>query len=153
MFNVSEAGGSGVAQPPQRISREEQHFPKAHLCTDRLNCGRLGAGRLSGGRPRNLRSGRLGRILRNGRFVVVFTMASGGVVSVEVESVVHVSVVVVSMVVVTVSHGLMTKSCAPCFILCPQRNCMARRDSLALPPARGGRTHAQRERKGQRWND
>ena len=112
-------GGLGGRSPPQRISREMQHFPKAHLCTDRLSGGRLGAGRLSGGRPRNLRSGRLGRILRSGRFVVVFTVASGVVVSVEVVSVVHVSVVVVSMVVVTVSRGLMTKSCVPVFYLVP----------------------------------
>ena len=120
------------------FSREMQHFPKAHLCTDRLSGGRLGAGRLSGGHPRNLRSGRLGRSLRSGRLVVVFTVASGVAVSVVVVSVVDVSVVVVSVVVVTVSRGLMTKSCVPFFTHCMQHNCMAWRASLAPRPATGG---------------
>jgi hypothetical protein len=69
---------------------------------------------------------------------VVFTVASGVVVSVEVVSVVDVSVVVVSVVVVTVSRGLMTKSCVPFFTLCPQRNCMARTVSPAPRPATRG---------------
>ena len=122
MFNVSDAGGSGGRSPPSAPHAKCNISPNTHHCPDRLSGGRLGAGRLSGGRPRNLRSGRLGRSLRNGRFLVVFTVASGVVVSVEVVSVVDVSVVVVSVVVVTVSRGLMTKSCVPFFTLCPQRN-------------------------------